>query len=94
MSARVRSGLGGEWANWVKRAVDLIRAWTVIKLLERTACRTFLLPYSVGERGRDRQSLSGKASTKDGLEDKDIFFMIVSLGLSDLRGCAYSLDTM
>ena len=94
MPARVRSGLRVEWANWVKRAVNLIRAWTMIELLERTACRTLFLSHTVGERGRDWHSRSGKSRAHDGLEDKNVFFMIVSLGLRDLRGCARRLDTM
>jgi hypothetical protein len=49
----------------------------------------------VGRKGsRDRQSLSGKAWAQDDLEDKNILFLVVSLGLSDLRGSAHSLDTM
>ena len=94
MPARVRSRLQVDWAHWVKRAVDLIGPWTVIELLERTACRTFFLSHTVGERGRDWQCRSGKFRSHDGLEDKNVFFMIVRLGLRDLRGCAHSLDTM
>ena len=48
----------------------------------------------LGKCGCYEESLRGEARAQNGFEDEDVFFVIVGLGLRDLRGCAAGLDTM
>ena len=43
MAAGIRSRFGIEWADRVKGAVDLIGPRAAIDILERAACRAFIL---------------------------------------------------